>query len=270
VREVTIEPRSRSLTLPAGLVQMKAGKVFSRATLRADVQRITAYYHDQDFHAARVTTTDKLVRGLNQVYVAYVVREGERQYIEKVEINSTGAMPAALLRSFLHCEERNRLRFVPGLYNEATLAEDEARIRAYYLAHGYLDSCVTLAANEGSTKAAVRLELCVTEGPVYRIGSVTIEQRFLDAGEAEALRAATMLPTGSVLTQGTADEMKEKVRKLVVEWKGFEPFVTVRTLINGSSTPDAPVVDLLVKVTKSAHEHGPQAVVYPFAQSFLF
>ncbi len=117
----------------------------------------------------------------------YIIDEGPRAQIDSIEFVGNEAMGTGTLRKVIKTTEKKWLLW-PFYYTDEAINEDLERLREFYYDHGYLDYKIEAETEFAADQSGVQVTFIIDEGPVYRIGSVTISgnTRFSDA-ELQAL-----------------------------------------------------------------------------------
>ncbi|HEY2954723.1 MAG TPA: outer membrane protein assembly factor BamA [Candidatus Eisenbacteria bacterium] len=151
---------------------LKTGESFSATAVRTQVDSLLKYYRDEGYAKASVeAVADSLNQG-REVALRFMVREGEKVKIERVEFTGAKAFTAAKLRKKLKSKARGFLG--GGDVKEEQFTEDRERLERWYHSNGYRD--MRLASEDlapGRAPDRLVLRIAVEEGPVYDLGEVT-------------------------------------------------------------------------------------------------
>lgn len=179
VRRVSIE----------GLERIRASEVMDSSGLRGN-----APYDPARVAGARTYIRDRLARagvpfasieetlrpvpdGEGLVDLILQVREGNRVTVAQVTFDGNAAFSDSDLRKVMSTRPEGFWWFRTGSYDESRLEEDlQGALPDFYASNGYLDFQVladTLIIDPRSGKS--RVEVGVSEGPQYRLGTFTIE-----------------------------------------------------------------------------------------------
>ncbi len=140
---------------------------------------------------------DRLSRG----NLFYRIEEGPRAQIESIEFVGNEVMKSATLRKVIKTTEKKWLLW-PFYYTEEAIEEDLELLREFYYDHGYLDYKIEAETEFAADQGAVHVTFSVDEGPVYRVGSITLSgnTRFT----TDELRAQMALSEGQVYIKPVA------------------------------------------------------------------
>jgi outer membrane protein insertion porin family len=148
---------------------LKAGEAYSPTAVQTQVDTLVQYYKDEGFSRVQITArTDTAEAG--KVGLTFVVNEGERVRITKVEFRGNSAIPAKKLSKQLATKKKGF--FGGGEIKDETFAEDQEKIAAHYRNHGYRDARVTgFELVPGKKARDLTLVFSVEEGRPYKVGT---------------------------------------------------------------------------------------------------
>jgi len=151
---------------------LRTGESYSPATARTQVDSLLKYYRGEGFARASIEAVADTVNQGREVTLRFVIREGEKVKIERLEFAGATAFQASQLRKKTKSKARGLLG--GGDVKEEQFNEDRERLEYWYHSNGYRDMHVTtqeLVA--GSAPNRLVLKVGVEEGPVYDMGKVT-------------------------------------------------------------------------------------------------
>ena len=222
-----------------GLVRLKNGEPFVRATLDAGAQSILTTYRTRGFTQAQVKVNDAIGvpedakdpdRGIE---ITLAIAEGARTVVRAVTFQGNTAMAEADLQ---------RLTVVsPGrAYVSAEMSADRERIATEYRNRGYLDAAVAAEPTfaEQGTQADVRFT--ITEGPQILIDRIIIigNQRT----KTSTIENELTVHPGQPLGEATLAESRSNLYAL-----GLFRRASIEPVAHGSE----PRRDLLVRVEEA-------------------
>ncbi len=271
VTKVTVTTQKKGLDIPAGLVRTRAGHYLNRATLHGDVQRLMAHFRTLNYHGVTVAPQVTRALGDREATVVLVVREGVPQYVERILVRGVNHDDIARVQSFIECAERNRLLFRDGTYDPAVLAADTQKIREYFVGSGYNDAAVTIAAEPGRGRGAVRLVVDVQQGPRYTIAQIAWKPESFARKSGGAMAAAASVKEGDIWHHEVPDILVADTRRFCTENGLTNAAVSVRSSLHESSSPNEPRIKIVLSVRKSGQApRQATGTSYPFVESFLF
>lgn len=174
-----------------GFVQTQPMGPYSESLISADIERIKEAYAGIGRSDVEVTTQVVPVAE-GRVNLAFVVNEGERTKIDKINFVGNNAYGDGRLSALIQTKRSNMLSFLTrkDVYNEDKLRADEEALRQFYYNHGYADfrvisSDVTL--DETGNEYAITIT--VDEGERYKFGNIAVESTVegIDGAELERL-----------------------------------------------------------------------------------
>ncbi|SSC73644.1 unnamed protein product [Ciceribacter sp. T2.26MG-112.2] len=174
-----------------GVVQTQPMGPYSESLISADIERIKEAYAGIGRSDVEVTTQVVPVAE-GRVNLAFVVNEGDRTKINKINFVGNNAYGDGRLSALIQTKRSNMLSFLTrkDVYNEDKLRADEEALRQFYYNHGYADfrvisSDVTL--DETGNEYAITIT--VDEGERYKFGNIAVESTVegIDGAELERL-----------------------------------------------------------------------------------
>ena len=153
------------------------------------------------------------------VRLTFVNADGPKYVVDDIDFVSNAAFSDRTLGGQMeHVKAGGLFSFSTGrgTYHRDRFEEDAERVTAFYRDHGYLQAHVDnpevrVLDGDGRTRR-VRLRIHVTEGPRYRLGSLTLAGN--RAVKSEALRPLFKLATGDVLSEKRLRKGLEQAREL--------------------------------------------------------
>lgn len=163
-------------------IRLGARQIFTRAKVRADVNRIVELYKRQGRFAA--TVEPKMVMlDQNRVDVIYEIDEGPKSKVRKINIIGNEVFSDGDIKGEMVTKEASLLRFFSSgtSYDPDRLAFDQQNLRKFYLTNGYVDFRVVSAVAELTPD---RKDFIITyvleEGERYQFGEVKVESQIRD------------------------------------------------------------------------------------------
>nr|WP_250646682.1 outer membrane protein assembly factor BamA [Pseudemcibacter aquimaris] len=160
-------------------IQLRPRIVFSRARVRADVQRILEIYRRGGRFAA--TVEPKVIQlEQNRVNLVFEVSEGAKSVIGKINFLGNKVFNNDILRSKLATVESRWWKFLASedTYDPDRLNYDKQLLRDFYREQGYADFRVTSAVAELSPdKKNFFINISVEEGDLYNFGEIKVDSQ---------------------------------------------------------------------------------------------
>lgn len=227
---------------------------------------------DRGFANATVThAVTAVAGGSKQVNLTFHISEGPKLSLRHVEfVGNRAVTDDALARVMEGNRAQNLWSFVrgEGHYNESRFAEDAQALEDYYRDRGYIRARVAppeLRPLDDSPDGATRwiqLRVPITEGPRYRLGTLTFEGNTLVT--SDALRAIFDPSEGEWYSQDDIRKGLERTRDVygAIGYIEFTAFPDLRLRDGDSSTlaptasdddaSDPPIVDVVLHITEGS------------------
>ncbi|HEY5607017.1 MAG TPA: outer membrane protein assembly factor BamA [Alphaproteobacteria bacterium] len=234
-------------------IQLKPRKVFTRAQVQSDVQRILDLYRRAGRFAA--TVEPKIIQlPQNRVDLVFEISEGSVTEIRKITFVGNRAFSDSELRGVIQTKESAwwRILSASDSYDPDRLTFDRELLRRHYLANGYADFRVVSAVAELTPDyKGFFLTFTFEEGDRYKFGKVNIESAMRDL-KPEALREYVSIKDGdwydAEAVDSTVTKMTDELGSL-----GYA-FVEVRPQVRRNR--EAKTVDVTFTV-----QEGPRVYV---------
>ena len=121
----------------------------------------------------------------NEVVVTFQITEGPKGRIKKITFKGNPHIPSSDLSRVMQTKEWTILSILTktGVLDEDILKNDVQLLNAYYIDNGYLDSKVSEPKIDLSDSKRIRIEIDITEGPLYHIGTIDFKGDILTTKE---------------------------------------------------------------------------------------
>jgi outer membrane protein insertion porin family len=178
-------------------IKLAPRQIFTRSSVRADVERILELYRRQGRFAARVEP--KIVQlDQNRVDVVFEIYEGELAKVRAINILGNDHFGDQRLQKEMYTREAGGLLgFLKSndTYDPDRLAADQQKLRAFYLTEGYADFRVVSALAELTPdRRDFVITYVVEEGPRYHFGTVEADSALRDFPNANVLSLVKIKP----------------------------------------------------------------------------
>jgi outer membrane protein insertion porin family len=175
----------------SGVVQTQPLGPYDPSLVTADIERIKQAYSAVGRSDVEVTTQTVTV-GEGRVNLAFVINEGERTKIARIDFVGNKAYSDGRLAAVLSTKKSNMLSFLTrkDVYSEDKLRADEETLRQFYYDRGYADfRVVSSEAVLDEQSNEYTITVTVEEGPRYDFGPVAVESTVdgVDSGELQGL-----------------------------------------------------------------------------------
>jgi outer membrane protein insertion porin family len=157
-------------------LQLQPRMVYTRARVRADVQRIIDLYQRSGRFAA-VVEPKVIQRDQNRVDIVYEISEGPKSRVSKINFLGNRAFSDRKLRGQLKTTEARWWKiFSSGdTYDPDRVAFDREEVRKYYLNNGYADVRIaSVVAELTPDQKAFLITYVIEEGQIYKFGGISV------------------------------------------------------------------------------------------------
>src|ERR1700733_13169348 len=234
-------------------IESKPRGTLQRALVQSDVSRILEAYR----HAGRddVSVKPEIIdRGNDRVDLVYVVTEGGKTTVRKVEFTGNKAFGDRQLGAVIKTSPTSILSFLTSndVYDPDRVDGDREQLRLYYRSKGYADVSVPQARAEyDPAQHGFSLTFAIDEGQLYHFGDVTIACD-VPGLDPEKLRRLLLVRSGA-LFDGNALDKTDEVLAVELSKLGY-PFAKVVS----RTTRDGPTqrIDVAFSI-----EQGPRTYV---------
>ena len=156
------------------VITAKRGSILNINVIQNDIDRIIELYKEENYHNVKVDY--KIYeRKDNQADLEYIIDEGEKFQIEKIQFEGNKAFSDKELKKQMTTSETNILSWFTsaGDLNEDNLDQDAARLASFYKNNGYMQARVgePQARFEGN---AIEITIKIDEGPQFKVGKVDL------------------------------------------------------------------------------------------------
>ena len=170
------------------VITSKRGAILNINVIQNDISRIEDLYKEKNYHNVRVDYK-VFERKDNQADLEYIIEEGEKFKIKKIEFEGNKAFSDKKLRRQMATSEASFLSWFTeaGDLDEANLEQDAARLKAFYHNSGYIQAQVGEPQVEYKGNDII-ITIKIDEGPQFKVGKVTFsgdliltEEQFLES-----------------------------------------------------------------------------------------
>ncbi len=214
-------------------VRLKPRRVYTRALVQSDVQRIIDIYRRSGRFAANIEP--KVIQlPQNRVDLVFEIREGPLTEIRRITFVGNDIFSDSDLRSVIRTKESAWYRFLTSddSYDPDRLTFDRELLRRYYLTKGFADFRVLSAIAElAPDRKGFFVTFTMEEGQRYKFGKIDVSAALRDLS-ADRLRGEISIREGDWYN---ADRVEDVIAKLtdVVGTLGYA-FVDIRPQVNRS------------------------------------
>ncbi len=202
VREITFEGNKEIANdkLKEAL-EFRLNSVFSAKDLAKSVVKMKKLYNDDGYYLADIQTEVKKTSSSDMKVFIKIV-EGKKVLIEEIRLDGNKAFSNRKIKGLMDTKEKWFMSWLTGAgtYKEEVLTNDALLIADHYLNNGYVNVKVgEPVVKLNDAKTALDVSIGITEGELYRIGSIGFKGELLDP-EAD-LRTKLKSEPGSVFNR---------------------------------------------------------------------
>jgi outer membrane protein insertion porin family len=188
---------------------LKPGDILSEKQVADAANSLVEFYQKSGFHEVKVSfeiTPDELT-GLS--IVKFIVDEGGRVKIARVDFQGNKTFPAKTLRKKIETRNHNWISWITkkGFYKGTVIEEDKDRLADFYRSEGYIDAEVKEVKRDYPTKDTMVVTFFMFEGNQYKVGKFEVEGYQLFS-RAEIDKKLTMKEGGLFTPGGLQKDIK--------------------------------------------------------------
>jgi outer membrane protein insertion porin family len=176
--------------------ELKERSIFTRSKVQSDVQRIIAVYRRSGYYSARVEP--KIIRlPQNRVDLVFEITEGVETTVKSINFVGNEAFSDSSLRSAITTAEHSwwKIFSTADRYDPDRLNYDKELLRRYYLKNGFADvRIISGDAELGPDGESFYITFTIEEGPLYKLGAVSVNQGETNLDPSELQRAVVSNP----------------------------------------------------------------------------
>jgi outer membrane protein insertion porin family len=229
-------------------IKLAPRQIFTRAKVRADVNRIIELYKRQGRFAA--TVEPKMVQlSQNRVDVVFEINEGAKSKVRAINIVGNHVFSDGKLKGQMLTKEAGLTKiFSSGTsYDPDRMAYDQQKLRQFYLTQGYADFRVVSAVAELTPdKKDFIITYVVEEGKRYKFGDVKVDSQIRDLDSAFLTKTLPM-HTGDWYN----GKQLEDVRDGLEETAGTVGYAFAKVEPQITRNPDTLTMDVTYQITQT-------------------
>lgn len=158
-------------------MQLAPGDLVDDAVMAAGVQAVKDKYAKRMYPDVDITWTIEESEQPGMANLEVIIDEGPRSRIRKVRFEGNDVFKKRILRKMMKQRGTHLFSWLTGsgVYDADQLERDMQNLRKAYLDAGYLDAQIGPAELRRINNRKIDIVIPVAEGPMYRIGDVSIE-----------------------------------------------------------------------------------------------
>ncbi|MCX5681826.1 MAG: outer membrane protein assembly factor BamA [Candidatus Omnitrophica bacterium] len=198
IQKITFS-KTRQYSASSLMIKIKSrkGRFFDRRDLKEDETILRDLYAKKGMTNVSVEVDTDMDQANNGVKLHYIVHEGERVKITK--INFSGNKTFSYKRLIKVIKTRAGSLFTSGYLKKDILEEDIDRLKSFYANEGFLDAGASYSLQEIS-KSKLIINIQISEGKRYHLGSLTIVGNDKVFSTKEIQKAMTKLKVDGIFT----------------------------------------------------------------------
>lgn len=121
----------------------------------------------------------------NEAAITFKIIEGSKGHIQKIVFKGNKKIKSSELKKVMTTKQKNILSIITkaGVLDEDILKNDIQLLTAYYFDHGCLDAKISEPRIDLHDPKRIRIEIDITEGPQYHVGTVDFKGDVLTTKE---------------------------------------------------------------------------------------
>jgi outer membrane protein insertion porin family len=184
-------------------IELGEGQIVSPSVIQRKAQQIEEHYTSKGYLLANVTTELSEPDTRGRIRLTFVINEGHKVHVEKIEIEGNEAFDDGKVRKAMETKEKRWWR--SGKFEREKYEEDKTRIVDFYRSKGYIDAAVISDSMwYGPQGKDLFIRVTVSEGKQYQVGSIGL--RGYELFTEDQLREQCVLREGDIFNQEKYDE----------------------------------------------------------------
>jgi len=242
---------SCSLKPPKQLSKLKIRNRFNVANWFNNKRRIKEFYKKNNYNNVTLSSRVEKVKGKNEVVLFTDVYPGIKQFVKSIKATGASDCEKSEIESLLHFKTRNLWLFRTGRFSSDKFAEDENKIRNFFVNSGFLDANVKIFVTNNLSEKFIDVNIQICKGPQYKLGTLIWNQQFLSSNDFAMLKNEFSFPDNTVYTPNIIDIIREKVNKYSVKTTPQQSDLTIIPIISQESEPYSPVIDIIITLRQN-------------------
>ena len=198
---------------------IKKYSVLNRNEVRQSVNRLLEFYRNDGYYNVEIKPQIKTLQDENEVILTYVIKEGEKVYITKIQFKGNKVFDSDDLQDLMLTKEKGWLTWFTdsGVLDKKKLElHDLQKLKIFYDNHGYItaqigDPVITYDKKE----EGLTVTIPIVEGDQYMVNDVIIEGELLRP--AAELRKLIDIKKGDPFSRQVIYTEKDKISNLYAD-----------------------------------------------------
>jgi outer membrane protein insertion porin family len=163
---------------------LKPRSILNLDKVKEDSEQIRKVYFSKGYYGVKVEyKVDYLEK--NEAVITFTISEGPKGHIKKIAFKGNKHIKSSELKKVMTTSQWTIFSIITqtGTLDEDVLKNDLQLLNAYYVDHGYLDAKISEPKVDLSDPKKIRIEIEITEGPLYHLGDINFKGDLLTTKE---------------------------------------------------------------------------------------
>ncbi|MEI9478123.1 MAG: POTRA domain-containing protein, partial [Deltaproteobacteria bacterium] len=173
-------------------VTLAARSILNLDKVKENAEQIRKLYFSKGYYGVKVDTKIDTVE-TNEAVVTFQIEEGPEGRIKEIIFKGNRKLKSSNLKKVMMTKQWNIFSFLTksGVLDLDVLKNDTQMLTAYYFDNGYLDVKISEPKIDLQNPKRILIEMDVSEGPQYRIGTIDFKGDVLTTKE-DLFRASSI------------------------------------------------------------------------------
>ncbi len=172
------------------IIKFGEKRFFDRNKIDSLRRALVSFYQTKGYNDASITDSETEV-GENQVDVTFIINEGRRFKLRRIEFNGIKNLSASDLRDVMQTKVYkwySSWLFGTGRASDDVLEADRSAVRQYFMDNGYLEATISDPKIESNSDTAeVKVSFDINEGKQFKIGSISASGDLIDNSSSKTV-----------------------------------------------------------------------------------
>jgi outer membrane protein insertion porin family len=163
---------------------LKPRSILNLDKVKEDSEQVRKLYFSKGYYGVKVEYNVEYLE-TNEAVITFTISEGPKGHIKKIVFKGNKHIKSSDLKKVMTTSQWNILSIITqtGTLDEDVLKNDLQLLNAYYVDHGYLDAKISEPKVDLSDPKKIRIEIEITEGPLYYLGDINFRGDVLTTKE---------------------------------------------------------------------------------------
>jgi outer membrane protein insertion porin family len=157
-------------------ITLKPRSILNLDKVKEDSEQVRKLYFSKGYYGVKVEYKVDYLE-TNEAVITFTISEGPKGHIKKIAFKGNKHINSSQLKKVMTTSQWNILSIITqtGTLDEDVLKNDLQLLNAYYVDHGYLDAKISEPKVDLSDPKKIRIEIEITEGPLYHLGDINFK-----------------------------------------------------------------------------------------------